>query len=102
MDRYCFDADLDPDTAPSFTHVGESELLFTFTHSSVNLHCFIFHVSVIDVIYFLLLESIFILKRSGKQNSLVFPYICLKYTWIRIRIHLPEGLQIFFFRGSKY
>jgi hypothetical protein len=38
VDRYFLDVYLDPDP----THVGKSELLFTFTHSSANLNCLSF------------------------------------------------------------
>ncbi len=48
------------------------------------------------VIYFSIFRTEHILKCSGQHSSLAFLYICLKYTWIRFRIHLPEGLQIFF------
>ncbi len=65
MDRHSFDAY--PDPSPSFTHVGKLESMI-FIHSSVSLHCFIFLVSIKDVINFNVLDSI--LTFSGEKFSL--------------------------------
>jgi hypothetical protein len=47
-----FHFDADPDPTPSLTHtrIGQSEFFYTFIHINDSLHCFIFLVSVVDVI----------------------------------------------------
>jgi hypothetical protein len=80
-----FDADPDsnPNTAPSFSHIGKSEKFSTFIHSISNLHCFIFLFSVIGIVIFNAgILTVRILKFSGKFRVML--YIWLK--WIRIRI----------------
>ncbi len=77
MDRHLVDADPDPtfhfdadpdlypDRNPGFTHVGKTELIFTFIHSIASLHNFMFLVSVIgDIICNILdIRLIFLLEK---------------------------------------
>jgi hypothetical protein len=106
VDWHRFDADPDSDPtfninadpAPGFTpleHVGKSELVLTFMHSSASLHCFIFLATVIGVIILNFLGqhvTYCVLKFSGKKYTVVYLYIWLKRK--RIQIRMRRGIRL--------
>jgi hypothetical protein len=73
---------VDPDLAPSFTQGDKLELLHTFIHSNASLHCFIFLINVISVLFFSIFGQY---TKKILENFSFFYYIWLKWIGYRSR-----------------